>query len=426
MPILTEDEIAFLDKIDKERKQHAEAQKNYRNRKAQDDPQYKEKLREYMKTYNGKKQSKYATIKRKLLEDAPPKTILIPVIKNDLKKNKQTRKGQKETADIIPSYQTRKTKLKDSTLISYISKANIIHRIFTDKNLSPQLENELLKVFNDDDENIDETYIIDKMEYLKDIEPTVYTLRSNYPIDNSFKSYLNILTVITSHLPSLKDNYQILSRLNINVNQAVQDLRDENKLEDYEKDKIIDLDRNIILKNINSLSNIRDRLIFAVYTLQPARRLDWRDVVLTTETDKKELEDPKLNFLCITPKGKKVIFNNYKTDIKYGQQEFKIIDPELNKIIDTYIKMKKLKEGDYLFSLETDKQRPVAQSNFTKMIIDVFYKVYKEPISVRFLRMSWISALMKTNPTNKEMKELARQMAHSKDEQSRYNKVLRK
>ena len=425
MPILTEDEIAFLDKIDKERKQHAEAQKNYRNRKAQDDPQYKEKLREYMKTYNGKKQSKYATIKKKLLEDAPPKTILIPVIKNDLNKNTQTRKAQKHTADIIPSYQTRKTKLKDSTLISYISKANIIHRIFTDKNLSPQLENELLKVFNDDDENIDKTYIIDNMEYLKDIEPTVYTLRSNYPIDNSFKSYLNILTVITSHLPSLKDNYQILSRLNINVNQAVQDLRDENKLEDHEKDKIIDLDRNIILKNINSLSNIRDRLIFAVYTLQPARRLDWRDVVLTTETDKKELEDPKLNFLCITPKGKKVIFNNYKTDIKYGQQEFKIIDPELNKIIDTYIKMKKLKEGNYLFSLETDKQRPVAQSNFTKMIIDVFYKVYKEPISVRFLRMSWISALMKTNPTNKEMKELARQMAHSKDEQSRYNKILR-
>ena len=39
---------------DKERKQHAEAQKNYRDRKAQDDPQYKEKLREYMKTYNGK------------------------------------------------------------------------------------------------------------------------------------------------------------------------------------------------------------------------------------------------------------------------------------------------------------------------------------------------------------------------------------
>jgi hypothetical protein len=33
--------------------------------------------------------------------------------------------------------------------------------------------------------------------------------------------------------------------------------------------------------------------------------------------------------------------------------------------------------------------------------------------------MSWISALMKTNPTNKEMKELAKEMAH------RYNKILK-
>ena len=87
---LTEDEIAFLEKIDKERKQHAEAQKKYRNRKAQDDPQYKEKLREYMKKYNEKKMGKYASIKKKLLEEAPPKTVLIPLIKDDLKRNKRT------------------------------------------------------------------------------------------------------------------------------------------------------------------------------------------------------------------------------------------------------------------------------------------------------------------------------------------------
>ena len=420
---LTEDEIAFLDKIEKERRQHAEAQKKYRNRKAQDDPQYKEKLRIYMKNYNEKKQSKYSSIKKKLLEAAPPKTVLIPSIKDDIKRNKRTRKGQKETAEIKPSYQTRKTDLKSNTLKSYMSKANIVHRIFTQKNLSPELEEKLFNLFNDED--IDEDYFIDNMHYLKNIEPTIEELRLNYPNDNSFKSYLNVLTVITSHLPSLNDNYQTLTRLNINVNQAVQDLRDENKLEDYEKDKIIDLDRDIILKNINSLSNIKDRLIFAVYTLQPARRLDWREVVLTTETDKKELEDENLNFLSISPKGKKIIFNNYKTDIKYGQQVFKLTDPELNKIIDSYIKIKKLKEGDYLFSLETDKQRPIAQSNFSNMVAQVFYKVYKEPISVRFLRMSWISALMKTNPTNKEMKKLAEEMAHSTDEQSRYNKIIK-
>ena len=109
-----------------------------------------------------------------------------------------------------------------------MSKANIVHRLFTGKNLTPQLEDELLNLFND--EEFDDSYIIDSMDYLNDIEPTIHTLR-DYPNDNSFKSYLNVLTVITSHLPSLKDSYQTLTKLNINVNKAVQDLRDENRLE---------------------------------------------------------------------------------------------------------------------------------------------------------------------------------------------------
>ena len=61
---MTEDEITFLEKIDRERKQYAEAQKKYRNRKAQNDPEYRAKLREYMKNHNEKKQSKHALIKK--------------------------------------------------------------------------------------------------------------------------------------------------------------------------------------------------------------------------------------------------------------------------------------------------------------------------------------------------------------------------
>ena len=421
--ILTSDEIAFLEKMENEKRLHAQAQKNYRKRKSEKDPQYKTKLNEYMKNYNNKKQNKYTLIKKKLLSEAPPKTVLIPAANENMNSNQGNKRGRKQVVEIIPSYQTRKRELKPRTIKAYVSTANIINRLFTGHDLSPQLENELMKLFNNDD--IDEKFIIDNMDYLKDITPTIEALRTEYYNDSSFKTYLNVLVVIISHLPSLKDNYQILTKLNINVNKAIQDKRDENQLEEHEKDKIIDLDRNVILKHLNSLSDIKDKLVFAVYTLQPARRLDWRDVVLTRETDEKELEDKKLNFLSISSKGKKVIFNNYKTDIKYGQQIFKLTDPELNKVIDAYIKEKGLKAGNFLFSLESDKERPIGQSNFSTKIEQVFYKVYKEPISVRFLRMSWISALMKTNPTNKEMKELAKEMAHSKDEQSRYNKVLR-
>ncbi len=39
----------------------------------------------------------------------------------------------------------------------------------------------------------------------------------------------------------------------------------------------------------------------------------------------------------------------------------KLTDPELNKIIDSYIIIENLKEGDYLFSLETDRLRPISQ-----------------------------------------------------------------
>ncbi len=51
-------------------------------------------------------------------------------------------------------------------------------------------------------------------------------------------------------------------------NKKGQDVTDENKLKEYETDKIIDLDRTLILKHLNSLSNIKNslRLIFTFYT----------------------------------------------------------------------------------------------------------------------------------------------------------------
>ncbi len=56
---------------------------------------------------------------------------------------------------------------------------------------------------NDDD--INEKIIIDNMNYLINITPTIEELRANYYNENSFQSYFNILVVISSHLPSLKD-----------------------------------------------------------------------------------------------------------------------------------------------------------------------------------------------------------------------------
>ncbi len=65
-----------------------------------------------------------------------------------------------------------------------MSKANIVHRLFAQKILSPELVEKLLNISNDED--IDEDYFIDNMDCLRNIEPTIEELRLNYPNDNFF------------------------------------------------------------------------------------------------------------------------------------------------------------------------------------------------------------------------------------------------
>jgi hypothetical protein len=262
------------------------------------------------------------------------------------------------------------------------------------------------------------------MKYINnDIEPTINALRQHYKNDNTFRAYINILVVITSHLKTLnKSVYQTLTKLNIFLTQQIQEKRKENKIEEGDEHKIIDLDKTTILKNLNKLDNIRDKLIFGLYTLFPARREEWRFTKITNETSKENLNDPSNNYLIISTKPKRIVFNNYKTDKKYKQQIFNIDDKDLNNIIDTYIKSNGLNDGDYLFSLDRSKKEIISQPNFSKLVSNVFFKVYNIPISIRFLRMSWTSDLLSKNPSIQQMEILANQMAHGLNEQQKYKK----
>ncbi len=65
--------------------------------------------------------------------------------------------------------------------------------------------------------------------------------------------------------------------------------------------------------------------MFALYTLQPARRLDWRLTILTSATDEKKLDDDDINDLSISPREKKafliIIRLISNTDNKYSNQQ---------------------------------------------------------------------------------------------------------
>ena len=421
--ILTAEEQAFLKKVEERKKKHAEAVKKYRANN-------NEKIADYNKKYNTEQKQKLNEIKAKLppKQQQPPTPLNIQEIAAEPPKiDKRTRKGKKAaaTTDITPNYIKRKEPLEYSTIEDYISKADIINRIFIKKSLSQEVKAELRKLLNDN-KSINEDLILSEMTYINnDIEPTINQLRAHYKNDNTFRSYINILTVISSHFKTLDKNvYQTLTKLHIYLNNQIQDKRKNNKLEEGDEEKIIDLDRTTILSNLKKLNNIDDKLIYALYSLFPARRLEWRLTKITTEIDKNKLKDLNNNYLILS-NPKRIIFNNYKTYKTYGQQDFNIDDIELNNIIDEYIYSKGLINNDYIFSLARDKREAIAEPNFSTKISNVFNKIYNIPISIRFIRMSHTSNLLNKNPTIKQMEKLADYMAHSPEEQQKYKKILK-
>ena len=410
---ITEEEQIFLKKMEERKQKHKEAAAKYRQSN-------KSKVAEYNKTYNESQKSKMNDIKAKI----PPRQQQPPTPLNIQEITEQKTNKKAITEDIKPLYEKRKEALTASTIEAYINKANLLNKFFNKKSLSQEATEEIRKLLNNNDFN--EDLILSEMKYINnDIEPTINALRQHYKNDNTFRNYINILVVITSHLKTLnKSIYQTLTKLNIFLNQKYQDKRKDNEIEDTDKDKIIDLDKSTILKNLNKLTNIKERLIYGLYCLFPARREEWRLTKITSQTDKEKLKDPLNNYLILS-NPKQIIFNNYKTSKTHGQQHFNILDTDLNNIIDEYILNNDLSDGDYLFSLKCNKNKVISQPNFSHLISDVFFKVYNIPISVRFIRMSHITYLLNKNPTIKQMEILAFQMAHGLEEQGKYKKILK-
>jgi len=393
MDLLSEAEKALLAKKEQQRLKHKESQAKYRASIA------KEKVKEYNRTYYQNKKDKIAEIEKKLVAVPEPE----PKPANN---------------DKTPSYKTRKTGLTDSTILEYLKKAESLQKIFHKRILSDDAKLELANLFLD--EEFDEAIILNEMMFITGrVIDIIKKIRSIYTNDNSFKSYINALAVITSHLKSIPNNvYQTLTKVAIKTNEDVQIKRQDNVLEDKDKDKIISLNKEDILLNLAKLKNVEEQLIYGLYTLFPARRLDWRNVKLKENAD----DTDEGNYIITSTM--QVIFNNYKTFKTYGKQIFDIEDKDLIDVIKSYILVKELKEGDYLFHLMRSKLEPQKESFFSMRVSEVFNIVYGVKISVRFIRMSWSNYINTQQISFNEKQKYIRRMSHSLAESQRYFKLV--
>ena len=311
------------------------------------------------------------------------------------------------------------TETSASTIKQYVDKIRKNH--YRLNNIGCRdIEEVLTKVFTTGDvPDSDLKYLKRCLVYINQSLPV--HLKEIYPNKNTLKAnlvpYVKLLRILANHDDIFRKTYFFLSRYIIDLNEDYEYTRDDNNVADEDRDKIItDYDMNTLLENVDKLNDLRDKLIYALYTMIPPRRLEYTSIELTTESYRFKMSNEK-NYL-VMKKKKPVYFvwNKYKTSNTYGKIEVDI-PPELADIILDYIKVYNLKTGMKLIDLQ--------QSNFIRIIETIFKKVYDVAgIGVRWLRISYSTHINGMNISNNEKQKLTFQCGHSAVQSTKYRKIL--
>ena len=156
-------------------------------------------------------------------------------------------------------------------------------------------------------------------------------------------------------------------------------------------------------------------------------------MVLTETNDVSLLTDKRYNYLVMNGNEPSLfVYNKYKTFSTYGQQ---VIPVELDvaKYLRTYIESKSSKllpilglQGKYLFG---SSYNTVRNQLFGTKLSNIFYKMYGEEITSRWIRSSaatWVNSPDKNGVRRSlgEKKAFALKMAHSTTLSQQYDKII--
>jgi integrase len=137
-------------------------------------------------------------------------------------------------------------------------------------------------------------------------------------------------------------------------------------------------------------------VLISCYVLIPPRRsLDYTSFKLRNYDENKD------NYM----KGKKFIFNNYKTAKTYGKNEVAIS----TKLYSLITKWARINKSDWLLNGANSKVKPISAPQLNNLLNNFFDK----RVSVNILRHSFLTHLYKDIPALEDMKERADAMGHS-------------
>ena len=314
-----------------------------------------------------------------------------------------------KSTNIKPTHTKTNYYLSDKSINQYQIIIERIHLKYTGKNLNYDIKN----VFQNNDINLLNN-ILYKMKYLN--YKFIEKLKQDYTNEATFKTYLIPIVKLLSYTDSAKYNklYRYYGSYMINSNNKYENERNDNYISEENVKKIItDFSNETLLNNVEKLDDINDKLIYALYTFIPPRRLEYANLYIINKSKKINNKD---NYLVIYRNNPvKVIFQNYKTNRTFGKQEYDIPD-ELGKIIKKYIYKNKLKSGDKLL--------PYNEKYLSEVIGKIFYKVYNNKINLNWIRKSYATYINDMKISNNQKELLAEQMGHSLNQSMKYKKII--
>jgi hypothetical protein len=396
---------------------NAKHQREHNARLRSKDPeQFKKIHAEKMREYRRKRIERESLLKPIVKVEEPIRTI--DLTKFEAQPVKQT-KGKKKAIsnEIIPLHLRSNKEITEGSLNDYVSKLNIVHKLFVNTPLNTTQKEEIRKAIKSN--KFDKTLI--NFSYFADIAKVIKKLRETYANDNTFRAYINAITVLLSRLDDFKKQYQLIAKVNIDFSKSYNEERDKHIIADEDKNKLISFTPEEINKNINKLTKIEDKVLYA-FSVYLLRRLEIRFLKLEYDDN----DDENKNLLIVDKKYNPsvVIFNEYKTAKVFKKQVVEIPD-EIKALVKEYLPAKKINIGDYVFGLVRNKKEYVSQGNFSTKIKTVFNKLYDANITNRWIRMAYATEKGgKVIDAVKEFEKDASKLSHSNRVHGQYIKKM--
>lgn len=260
---------------------------------------------------------------------------------------------------------------------------------------------------------------------VKNCEKTMQLIKkANKTEPQTQKSYINAILAVFRYTKGLKAKYaqqhqcwtDTFKDVNAKTHEKYENLEaSPRQIQAY-------LPWEEIVSKRNSLDKDSiEYFLLCLYTMIPPSRADFNNVrIYNKEPVQVDLEKQP-NYLVITPKYVKLIFNEFKSKGHRIKTYENVLPDELVVVIKSSIKKN---QREYLIVSPRNGQPYTSAHSYTVYVDRIFNKVFGKPVTINTLRHSFVNHLDFNVLTPSEKQHIANQMMHSVATMDRYRLII--